>query len=526
MWNLIAKCTLNNGRRLIALLALSLLTAPLQAAHSVDHTDRLIVKFRASSGNAPYTIMSASRVHAMSAIAGVELATLRVMAGGAQVLQLPSRMPLNEVAAIAAKLQNDPSVLYAEPDRMMRPMLTPNDAFYANQWNLWDTWGAGLPGAWDITTGAAGVVVAVLDTGIRPHMEFNGRTLPGYDFITLLSIANDGDGRDTDPSDPGDWVAANECDPSLGSPKQNSSWHGTYIAGVIGATGNNITGIAGINWGSKILPVRVLGKCGGYTSDIVDAMRWAGGLAVPGVPNNTTPAHVLNLSLGSGATGACSISEQSAINDLTAAGKVIVVAAGNDGANTASYSPANCTGVITAGSTSSSGSKSAISNFGTAVTISAPGGEDYEGIQSTHNTGITGPGTDSYVFRQGTSVSTAHVSGVISLMLSANPLLTPSQVRDIIKASARRFPDTTCTTSTCGAGIIDAAAAVSSAKGVIAPAPTPAPVPAGNSSGGGGGGGGGGCAQQPDAAFDPTLLTLLLAGLGCAFLRRHAQGVA
>ena len=529
MWNLIAKCTFNNGRRLIALLALSLLTAPLQAAQAGGgQTDRLIVKFRTSSGSAPYTIMSAPRVHAMSAVAGVELATLRVMTGGAQVLQLPSHMPLTEVAAIAAKIKSDPSVLYAEPDKMMRPMLTPNDVFYINQWNLWDTWGARLPGAWDITTGSAGVIVAVIDTGIRPHVEFTGRTVPGYDFITLPSIANDGDGRDADPSDPGDWVAVNECDPIAGSPREDSSWHGTYIAGVIGATGNNVIGVAGINWGSKILPVRVLGKCGGYTSDIIDAMRWAGGLAVPGVPNNPNPAQVLNLSLGSVSTGACGFTEQIAIDELTAAGKVIVVAAGNDNADTMSYSPANCLGVITAGSTDRNGSKSTISNFGTAVTISAPGGDTYEGIQSTHNTGLTGPGTDSYVFLQGTSVSTAHVSGVISLMLSANPLLTPSQVRDIIKASARPFPDgSTCTTRTCGAGIIDATAAVSRARGFIAPPPTPAttsttPAPASNS----GGGGGGGCVHRPGASFDPSLLVLLFSGVAYAFLRRHAQGVA
>ena len=114
------------------------------------------------------------------------------------------------------------------------------------------------------------------------------------------------------------------------------------------------------------------------------------------------------------------------------------------------------------------------------------------------------------------------MSGVISLMLSANPLLTPSQVLEIIKASARPFPDTTCTTSTCGAGIIDAAAAVSRAKGFIAP------PPAGNTSSGssGGGGGGGGCVHRPGALFDPSLLVLLFSGVAYAFLRRHAQGVA
>src|SRR5262249_18704579 len=138
------------------------------------------------------------------------------------------------------------------------------------------------------------------------HPDLAGRYVGGYDFITNAQVANDGqfttatNDRDPDPSDPGDWITAAESasDFFAGCPIANSSWHGTHVAGTIGAASGNGTGVAGINWVSKILPARVLGKCGGYLSDIADAIQWSAGLSVPGVPNNPNPARVLNLSLG------------------------------------------------------------------------------------------------------------------------------------------------------------------------------------------------------------------------------------
>ena len=187
-----------------------------------------------------------------------------------------------------------PEVEYAEPDEILFPALTPNDTFYSNQWDLFGTNGINAPAAWDITTGSSSIVVADIDTGITSHADLSGRTVPGYDFISDPAVANDSDGRDRTQATWG-----------LGSPGyyqqphkftscriQNSSWHGTHTAGTIGAKGNNGLGVAGINWNSMILPVRVLGKCGGVTSDVIDGLRWSAGLTVTGVPNNTQPAKV------------------------------------------------------------------------------------------------------------------------------------------------------------------------------------------------------------------------------------------
>src|SRR5205823_4685517 len=197
-------------------------------------------------------------------------------------------------------------------------MVVPNDTMYGQQWHYFEARGGiNLPPAWDVTTGSASLTVAVVDSGVVPHADLAGRLVPGYDFISDASMSNDGDGRDADARDPGDY----------GCNGAASSWHGTHVAGTIGAASNNGAGVAGINWSSKILPVRVMGKCGGYTSDIVDGMRWAAGIAVIGVPANANPARVINLSLGS--DGACSSAFQSAVNDVIARGTVVVAAAGN-----------------------------------------------------------------------------------------------------------------------------------------------------------------------------------------------------
>ncbi len=220
--------------------------------------------------------------------------------------------------------------------------------------------------------------------------------------------------------------------------------------------------MVGVNWVSKILPVRALGKCGGYTSDIVDGMRWAAGLSVLGVANNPNPAKVLNLSLGG--SGGCSITEQNAINEIVAAGKVVVVAAGNSNLDAAGTSPGNCNGVITVAATNRYGGKAAFSNYGSKVEISAPG----TSVLSTWNSGTTVPAGDTYAYMSGTSMATPHVAGVISLMFSINAGLTPAQALTMLQSKARSFPVGTgsdCTISLCGAGIIDAAAAVAQARG-------------------------------------------------------------
>jgi serine protease len=443
------------------------------SAPRYDFTDRLIVKLRDPQA-ARAQVVAADRLSALNAAAGVALTFFRPMSGDAHVLKLPQRMTVAEAQAVADRLSADPSVEYAEPDRRMFPMLAPNDTEYPNQWHYHasatEVGGANLPAAWDITTGSASIVVAVVDTGIRPHADLAGRTVAGYDFITDVNIANDGGGRDADPSDPGDWVTVAEDmgpGPFQGCGVSNSSWHGTHVAGTIGAASNNSSGVAGINWASMIQPVRVLGKCGGFTSDIIDGSRWAAGLAVAGVAANTTPAKVLNLSLGGG--GACSAAWQNAIDAIVAAGSVFVVAAGNSAANASGFVPANCVGVITVAANDRTGDLAFYSNFSsTLVEISAPGGETSptttNGVLSTLNSGTQGPVADNYVFYQGTSMAAPHVAGIASLLFSVNPSLTPAQVLSAIQSTARVFPPgSSCLTfNDCGAGIIDAAAAVAS----------------------------------------------------------------
>ncbi|MGU7770612.1 S8 family peptidase [Burkholderia sp. MR1-5-21] len=388
----------------------------------------------------------------------------RTMSNGASVLALGQHIAAADAAALAQVFAADADVDYAEPDSRMGVRDTPTDPDYSQQWNLFDpTAGIDLPAAWTLTKGAPTVVTAVLDTGYRPHADLVSNLLPGYSFISNVNTSNNGNTRGPDATDPGDWVTQQEID-NVGGPfyhcasaPSNSSWHGTLVAGVIGAAANNNIGIAGVSWLGKILPVRVLGKCGGVTSDIADAMRWAAGIAVNGVPANPTPAKIINLSLGG--TGTCSQTFQQAVDDVTAKGVTVVVAAGNDGLSTGLDQPANCRGVISIGATDATGRRASFSNFGTDVALSAPG----VNILSTSNTGTTVPGADTYNLANGTSLATPQVSGVAALMLAVNGNLTPAQIQQKLQGGARttKLPaGTSCTALPAGAGIVDAAAAV------------------------------------------------------------------
>jgi serine protease len=246
----------------------------------------------------------------------------------------------------------------------------------------------------------------------------------------------------------------------------------------LGALSSNSSGVSGINWKSRLLPVRVIGRCGGYTSDLIDGLRWAAGIEIAGIPSNPNPARVANISLGT-VSDNCSAAFQSAINDVTARGMVVVTAAGNGGTAISDFSPANCSGVIAVAAITRSGAKASYSNTGSMVTIAAPGGGAGSGILSTVNTGLTSPAADGYAFFQGTSMAAPHVAGTASLMLSANPTLTPAQVRQLMQSSARAFPvgtESDCHPGICGAGIVNAGAAVAAALAGLPPARTP-PVP-------------------------------------------------
>ena len=304
--------------------ALASLPAQVNVAPDVS-TDQIIIKYRSvdAATNADGAVQ-ADESERLSQAAETEVTYVRQMSGSAHVLRIAQGMTEAEVTAIAAKLAALPEIEYAEPDWRMFPLLTPNDTLYSSQWDLLppgsSNYGIDAVGAWDISTGSSSVVVAVIDTGITNHPDLAGRLVAGYDFIHDPLSGNDGDGRDANPADPGDWISAaeNASGDFKGCGVSSSSWHGTHVAGTIGAASNNKTGVAGINWAAQIQPIRVLGKCGGYTSDIADGARWAAGLAVTGIPVNKTPAKVLNLSLGG--IHACDITTQNAINEITAAG--------------------------------------------------------------------------------------------------------------------------------------------------------------------------------------------------------------
>ncbi len=476
---------MNSGLVLTALLTCAA-CAPLWAASrsAGDYTDRVIVKPRASSESGKPQAMSAERVRRLNARAGMPLVHLRAMSGGAQVLRLPASMPIESVAELAERLSADPEIEYAEPDYKRFALIEPNDQGYkapgiatktgltAFQWQYFEAaGGVNLPAAWDVTTGVAAVTIAVLDTGLLAHDDIDlSRIATGYDFVSAdpdgsFKTANDGNARDSDPIDPGDWITAGEAGqfPFQGCPtKQDSTWHGTFIAGIIGAASDNARGVAGVNWVSKILPVRVLGKCGGYVSDIADATRWAAGVhGIPGVPfDNPTPAQIINTSLG--LPGGCSITEQSAINDAIAAGvRAYVAAAGNEAG--AVSAPANCAGVVSVAATNRAGAIASYSNRGALVSLAAPGGDVFsaaDSIVSLSNAGKLGPTQSAYELVIGTSAAAPHVSGIASLMLSANPGLGATHLRDLLRATARAV---SCAPLECGAGIVDAGSAVSQA---------------------------------------------------------------
>lgn len=456
-------------------------------------TDQIIIKFvDASQMGRALSVGDDSFMTDLSETAGVALTYERAMALDAYVLKLPERMALDEVTAVASALSQRADVVYAEPDRIMQHfdapnspapesievesfiylpiIMTPNpvDPLRSQQWHYdyvpGSSEGINLYNAWGITTGSANVVVAVVDTGILNHEDLAGRTVPGYDFIHDSLVANDGDGRDANPIDPGDWITSAESSSGYfdGCPVSDSSWHGTHVAGTIGAATNNGIGVSGIDQNAKILPVRVLGKCGGYTSDIIDGVLWAAGFHIDGVANNVTPAKVVNLSLGG--YGACSSTEQAAFTQLWNAGVLPVIAAGNDGAYAGNYSPGNCNNVITVAANDRTGDLAYYSNYGVGIIeVSAPGGaqiyaNDPNGILSTLNAGTTTPGADNYEFYQGTSMATPHVAGVAALIYSVHPGYTTTQVRNLLQSTARPFAvGTTCYDyGDCGSGIVDA----------------------------------------------------------------------
>lgn len=429
-----------------------------------DDASASVASLRAGSVPAPD---ARSRVSALAALTARPLSLLRTLGSGALLVDAGGDLDDAALEELAAQIRRNapPGLLRIEPDRVFQPVLTPNDPQLPNLWGLaGPAQSYGIAGinaftAWDRSTGS-GAVVGVIDTGYRPHADLAGQVVAQYDFISDATSANDGNGRDADASDPGDFRVSGSC----GNPgSSNSSWHGTHVAGTIAALGNNALGVTGAAFGAKLVIARVLGRCGGMTSDIADAIIWASGGTVANVPANPQPARVLNMSLGGGYPCSASPELQNAINSARSRNTTVVVAAGNSNSDAANFSPASCSGVISVASIGDGGSRAPYSNYGTGVDIAAPGGDMSRGstlgILSTYNSGATTPGNDSYAYLQGTSMASPHVAGVAALLVAAQPSLTPDQVEAAIKGNVRSFPGT-CTG--CGAGLIDATRALGS----------------------------------------------------------------
>ena len=414
---------------------------------------------------------------------------VRTTAQKATVVTLSSKLTAEQAEKYMATLSSNPSVASVEPDLLRRSnartrtattskvaqvaqaaqasnqVVAPNDTLYPQQWNLHDAKGISTPEAWATTQGS-GVTVAVIDSGIVKHPDLDANVLPGYDFITEPSIARDGNGRDADPTDQGNWEEAGVC--AADSEASESNWHGTHVAGSIAAIMNNKRGIAGVAPNAKILPLRALGMCGGYDSDIADAMVWAAGGTVEGVPANTHPAQIINLSLGG--EGTCPATYSKAIAEVNKRGAILVVAAGNDDQDTSKIAPANCGGSIVVGSTNQKGQRSDFSNYGKIVDVSAPG----SGIMSTVDLGTTVSTGAGYTEYDGTSMAAPQVAGVIALMKSVDPSLTAERAKQILKQSSKPL---TCDVNACGSGIVNAASALAMVQGKKDPNPAAKPWP-------------------------------------------------
>ncbi len=481
----------------------------LVAGATAQPVSGLIIKLRpsadaASSREQPSALelRTRERMTAVAQSAGVLMQSHRAVGAELRLMRLPNAIQGNELDATLRRLRLHPDVEYAEPDVRMKRMAVPNDRYFVEQWHLGlssvNPSALNMPSAWNKTTGTAAITVAVLDTGIiKTHPDLVGRFWDGYDFVAQevingVDLSGDGNGRDADASDPGDYVTPAES-VALGKDTagnticqaENSSWHGTFIAGQIAAATNNSAGVAGINWAAKVLPVRVAGKCGAFLSDILDGMRWAAGLSVTGVPNNPNPARIINLSFGG--SGACGASYQTVINEVRAAGSLLVVAAGNRQPggidNMQLKRPADCQGVLAVGGVQTDGAKTFYSYLGANMGLMAPSGDvrlNPDGstskatstlILSTSNDGTQGPGNNGYAYEPGTSFSAPLAAGVASLMLAINPALTPDALIARMKAGARPHitvagaPTCSATNTSvcsclnsgvCGAGMLDA----------------------------------------------------------------------
>jgi serine protease len=494
---------------------------------------RVIVKLRPDSrlqlqdarNQASVDALAAANVKRLNTIAsrhGLSLDQTRAISADMHVMFVKPAVAGNTMAQTLAALNADSAVEFAEEDARRYLHAVPNDPLFNGQWYMQSAEASSTraTAAWDVQTGVNGVVIAELDTGVRfDHPDLlrasaAGRLLPGYDMISADSAsnfftANDGNTRDADPSDPGDWATQAEVDAPTNQCTEagDSSWHGTRVAGILGALSNNSTGIAGLTWAPWILPVRVIGKCGGFNSDVLAGMRWAAGLSVPGAPANPYPADIINVSLGG--VGNCLSADQTTVTEVTNSGALLVVSAGNEGGPV--DSPANCNGAAAILGLRHAGTKVGFSSLGPQIALGAPGGNCVNtapglpclfSIDTATNDGATAPTTNGYTdqfnFNVGTSFSAPIVAGIAGLMKSSNGNLSPAQLIARLKEGATKpFPvgappipqchvptgptdiqdeECSCTTAVCGAGMANAQGALTAALRPIAAVDIPGSI--------------------------------------------------
>lgn len=441
---------------------------------STGSTDTILVSFQDAPSD-PKAAASAAVAGPAAAVAHADVASVTPITDKLVSVKLDTTLDGSAAERVGAQVAQRDDVKSADPAATFTSQT--DDEYYSSQWNLTagdDGPGVNAEDAWNTTTGK-GAIVAVVDTGITAHADLTnsttrivgGNVVPGYDFISSASNAADGGGRDADPTDTGD-----------GCRGDKASWHGTHVAGIIAALGNNGTGIVGVAPGAKVEPLRVLGRCGGSEADVIAAILWAAGAKVASLPVNPNPVDVINLSLGSDARNGvpCSTAMQDAITTAVNRGVVVVAAAGNLNHGVSNASPANCRKVISVGASTDDATLASYSNYGDAnqaLTVSAPGGAGSDRdapndwIISTYNSGdftpATGSGASTYAGMAGTSMAAPHVSAVAALLKSLDRSLTPAEIRTILTSTASTIAG--CSTTRCGAGIVDAAAAVRKVAG-------------------------------------------------------------
>jgi serine protease len=401
---------------------------------------------------------------------GTRLQVVKALAMTDAQLYRASNLSQEETRQLADELNQRSDVEYAHPNWILRAFKTPDDEFYEAQWHYE---AMNLPAAWDIEDGSSNeITIALVDSGIISHPDLNLQLAPGYDFISDPAIAGDGNGRDSNPEDEGG----------------ESGFHGSHVAGTIGATTNDGAGVAGVNWNAQLVPVRALGITGGGSfTDILDGLAWAAGADVDGVDPNQNPAQVINMSLGGNIDAACPSDVESFLEQLVANNIMVVVAAGNANEDMSTTFPANCEGVITVGATGPTGERAPYSNFGDGIEVMAPGGDvtkvfDFNGRRfpaGVLSTVLNDSGDPDFTFYNGTSMAAPHIAGLVSLMLANNLNLTFSEIVSRLQNAASPLSNSECGTGSatdCGAGFVDAEAALSGTSGGGGNPPSAPPV--------------------------------------------------